>query len=157
MVAVTASIQDKHDDSEEEEQRIRSIQTSELHNPRPTTPTSIQNSSNLHLPFPTTSQLGRKRSTEEMSPKQESIVWNRNLKKFRAIGLIDEFGSFSPPLTIKIEPDIGIKSETPTLKTRAQIKTAEKEKPIEDILLYYTKEEIEKDTSESDLTSNPDT
>lgn len=64
---------------------------------------------------------------------------------------------FSPPPTIKIEPDIGIKSETPVLRTRAQIKMAEKEKPIEDILAYYIEEETKKDTSESDLTSDPDT
>lgn len=65
--------------------------------------------------------------------------------------------SFSPPPTMKIERDIGIKSETPVFKTRAQIKMAEKEKPIEDILPYYIGEETETDTSESDLTSDPDT
>lgn len=69
MVAITAYIRDKDNDSSEEEQCIRSTQISESHNLRPTTPTSIQNSSNLHSPFLTTSQLGRKRSTEEMSSK----------------------------------------------------------------------------------------
>lgn len=146
MVAITAYIRAKDDDSLEEEKQFKArLTTSEL----------------LHPTNPTNSYPTRKRSTEEMSPKQQSTVSTRDLKKSRSVGgLLDQFRAFTPDLEIKLEPNIKLESETKlesgivlqlsstsnsSIRTQVQ---AENE---------YVEEETEKDTSESDLTSDPDT
>lgn len=83
-----------------------------------------------------------------MSPQQRSTASNRDLKKTQSIvGLLDELIAIKPKPGIKIEPGIRVFP-----RTRSQEGVAGKEECGKG----YIEEETEKDSSESDLTSDPD-
>lgn len=96
-----------------------------------------------------------------MSPKQQSTISNRNRKKIGTIGLIDKFLAFPSKYEIKIEPGINTQSKSGISRPQSHINTAVTynestilRTELEKNTIDYIEEETERDTSESDLTSD---